>query len=144
MRWLTLSLEARYRSLRPLVSEYNGKMREYWLKYEAGSFWNCDEKTFLKHDVPQHKRQKLVTDMYHKSYSLREPQWRSIWQKLTLFLSLTNLCFTCGLMWADSTKWVHFLIIRKGIFDWKHALERLRSHEHSMEHTDATFTLALH
>ena len=42
-------------------------------------------------------------------------------------------CFTCRLMCADMTKCTHFHI-RKGIFDWKHALELLRSHEHSMEH----------
>jgi len=30
------------------------KMREYWLKFETGSFWYFDEKSFLKHDVPQH------------------------------------------------------------------------------------------
>ena len=40
-------------------------------------------------------------------------------------------------MCADTTKCAHFLI-RKWTFDWKHALERLRSHEHSMEHVDAT------
>jgi len=42
---------------------------------------------------------------------------------------------------ADTTKCVYFLI-RKGIFDWKHALERLRSYEHSMEHIDATITFS--
>jgi len=40
------------------------------------------------------KRQKLVTEMYHKSYSSPEQQWRSNWQKLALFFSFTNLCFT--------------------------------------------------
>jgi len=44
-------------------------------------------------------------------------------------------------MSADTTKCAHFLI-RKGIFDWKHALGRLRSHEHSMEHIDATITFS--
>ena len=48
-------------------------------------------------------------------------------------------CFTCRLMCADTTKCAHFLI-RKGICDWKHALERQRSHEKSMEHIDATIT----
>jgi len=46
----------RYRSLGPLASQYTGKRREYWLKYEAGSFWHCDEKSLLKHDVPQHTK----------------------------------------------------------------------------------------
>jgi len=36
----------------------------------------------------------LVTEMYHKSYSLLKSQWRSGWQKLALFFSFTNLCFT--------------------------------------------------
>ena len=40
-------------------------------------------------------------------------------------------------MCVDTTKCVHFLI-RKGILDWKHVLERLRSHEHSLEHINAT------
>jgi len=42
-------------------------------------------------------------------------------------------------MRANTTKRAH-LVIRKGIFDWTHALERLRSYEHSMEHIDATIT----
>jgi len=29
-------------------------------------------------------------------------------------------------------------LLKKGIFDWKHALERLRSHEQSVEHIDTT------
>jgi len=44
------------------------KMREYWLK---------NENLFLKHDVPQHRKDKLVTEMHHKSYSSSEPQRRS-------------------------------------------------------------------
>jgi len=146
IRWLTLSLEAPISvsgSLGPFASQYTGKMWEYWLKYETGSFWNCDEKSFLRHDVPrhQHKRHKLVTDMHQKSYSSPESQCRSSWQKVALFLSFTNLFFTCGLMYADTTKCEHFLI-KKGILDWKHVLERLRSHEHSMEHVDATITFS--
>jgi len=50
-------------------------------------------------------------------------------------------CLTCRLMGADTTKCAHFLI-RKEIFDWNHALERLRSHEHSMEHINATITFS--
>ena len=50
-------------------------------------------------------------------------------------------CFTCRLMCADRTKCAHFLI-GKGIFDWKHALERLRSHEHSMERIDFAITFS--
>jgi len=49
--------------------------------------------------------------------------------------------FTCRLMCADATKCAHFLI-RKKIFDSKHALERLRSHQQSMEHIKATITFS--
>jgi len=44
------------------------KMWEYWLK---------NEKLFLKHNVPQHRKDKLLTEMHHKSYSSPEPQRRS-------------------------------------------------------------------
>ena len=37
------------------------KMREYWLKYETRSFWRCDEKAFLKHDVPQHRKDRNLS-----------------------------------------------------------------------------------
>jgi len=50
-------------------------------------------------------------------------------------------CFTYRLMCADTAKCAHFLI-RKGIFDWKHALEHRRSHKHSMEDIDATITFS--
>ena len=49
-----------------------------------------------------------------------------------LCFSLSQICvkcFTCRLMCADATNWNLRL---------DHALERLRSHEHSMEHTAAT------
>jgi len=39
------------------------------------------------------KRQELVTEMHHKSYSAPEPQRQSGWKKLPLFFSFTNLCF---------------------------------------------------
>ena len=39
-------------------------------------------------------------------------------------------------MCADTAKCANILI-RKGIFDWKHTPERLKSHEQSKEHIDA-------
>jgi len=53
----------RYRSLGPLVMQYAGKMRECRLKYEKDYFWHCDEKSFLKHDVPQaqHRKDRNLT-----------------------------------------------------------------------------------
>jgi len=37
------------------------KMREYWLKCERGSFGHCDEKSLLKHDVPQHRKDRNLS-----------------------------------------------------------------------------------
>jgi len=61
-----------------------------------------------------------------------------------LCFSTSQTCvksFTCRLMWADTTKCAHSLIT-KGIFDWKHALERLRSYGHSMKHIIAWITFS--
>ena len=44
-------------------------------------------------------------------------------------------------MCADMSRRAHFLI-RKGIFDKNYSRERLRSHEYSMEYTDATITFS--
>jgi len=68
------------------------------------------------------KRQKLVTEMYHKSYSAPEPKRRNRWKKLALFSPSQTCvyCFTCRLMCADTTNCAHFFI-RKRIWDWKHA-----------------------
>ena len=113
------------------------KMREYWLKYETGSFWYCDEKSFFKHDVPQHRKDtnlswKCATSLIRRQNHNGEVIYRS-W-----------LCFsphTCRLMRADMTKCAHFPF-KKRIFDWKHAVERLRSNGHSMEHIDATIAFS--
>jgi len=60
------------------------KMREYWLKNET---------LFLKiWCSTTQKRQKLVAEIHHKSYSPPEPQRRSRWKKLALFFSFRNLC----------------------------------------------------
>jgi len=37
------------------------KMWEYGLKFETGTFWQCDETSFLKHDVPQHRKDRNVS-----------------------------------------------------------------------------------
>ena len=100
------------------------KMQEYWLKNETGSLWHCDEKLFLNHDVPQHARdrnlsRKCTTILIHRQNHNGE---LVDWSWLCFSPSQTRIyCFTCRLMYADTTKWAHFLI-RKGIFDWKHTL----------------------
>jgi len=44
-------------------------------------------------------------------------------------------------MCADATKCAHFLA-GKGFYDWKHAVERLRRHEQSMGHINATIAFS--
>jgi len=56
------------------------EMQKYWLKNETGSLWHCDEKLFLSHDVPQHRKERNSSmEMHHKVYSSPEPQRRSSW-----------------------------------------------------------------
>ena len=93
-------------------------------------------KSHLEHDVPQHRkgrnlsRKRTIRLIRHQNHN-GEVVDRS-WLCFSPSQTCVN-CFTCRLMCADTTKCAHFLI-RKGLFDWKHAHESLRSHEHSMEH----------
>ena len=111
------------------------KMREYCFKYETDSLWHCDEKSLSKHDVLQHRKdrnfhgnvpQVLFVARTTMAKWLMEAGFAFFFQKLVK-------CFACRLMCADTTECAHFFI-GKGIFDRKHALERLRIHEQSVEH----------
>ena len=120
------------------------KMLEYWLIYQPVLFWQCEEELFLKHNLPQHKKDRNLSRIWkvllYKSYSSPEPQWRSSWQKLALLSHSQTCveCLTCRLMCANTIKCAH-------ISHWKHAPQRL-SHdelvEHIMEHIDATITFS--
>ena len=115
-------------------------MRKYWLKKETGSFWHCDEKPFFKSDVSQHRKDRNLSRKCTTSLIRRQNHNGEVLDRRWLCFSPAQTCvkcFTCRLMCADTIKCAHFLI-RKGIFDWKHALERLSSHEHWMERMDAT------
>jgi len=124
-----------YRSLGPLASQYTEKKREYWLKYETGSFWHCDEKSFSKHRNGRNLSRKCTTSLIRRQNHNGE-----VVDRTWLCFAPSQTCvkfFTCRLMCADTIKCAHVLI-RKGRFDCKHCLERLRNHEHSVEHIDAT------
>jgi len=92
------------------------KMREYWSK---------NEKSFVKHDVPQHRNdrnssRKCTTNLIRRQNHNAEVVERS---RLCCSSSQTCIyCFTCWLTCADTTRCAYFLI-RKGICDWKHAEE---------------------
>jgi len=120
------------------------KILEYWLKYETGSFWHCDEKPFLEHDVPQHRKDRNFSRKCATSFICCQNNNGEVVDRSWLYFSFSQTCvkcFTCRLMCVVTTKYAHFLI-RKRIFNWKHALERLRSHEHSMKRIDATITFS--
>ena len=96
------------------------KMREYWLKYETGSFWHCDEKPLFKHDVPQHRKHRNLSRKCTTSLVRRQNHNGEVVDRSWLCFSLSPTCvecFTCRLMSADTTKCAHFLI-RKGISYW--------------------------
>jgi len=100
----------------------------------------CDEKSFLKHNIPQHRKDRNLSRKCTTSLIGGQNHNGEVADRSWLCFSPSQTfvkCFTCRLMCTDTTKCAHFLI-RKGIFDWKHALEPLRSREHSMEHIDAT------
>ena len=80
------------------------KMREHWLK---------NEKLFLKHDVPQHRKDRnssrkcttnLIRGQNHNA-EVVERSWRCFSPSQTCVY-----CFTCRLMCADTTECAHFLI----------------------------------
>jgi len=114
------------------------------LKYERGSFCHCDEKLFLKHDVPQHREDRNLSLKCTTRLIRRLNRNGEVIDRSWLCFSPSRTCvkcFTCRLMCADTTKCAHFLI-KERLFDWKQALDRLRSHEQSMEHMDVTITFS--
>jgi len=64
------------------------------------------------------------------------PKWLTEAGFAFVLHKLVLKCFACRLMRAETTKCAYFLI-RKAICDWKHALERLKNNEESMQHKDA-------
>ena len=86
------------------------KMRENWLK---------NEKLFLKHDVPQHRRNRNSSRKCTTNLIRRQNHNAEVVERSWLCFSPSQTCvycFTCRLMCADTTKCAHFRI-RKGICD---------------------------
>ena len=144
MRWLTLSLEATISvsgsSGQPIYRKNGGILVEMWNRFFLTLWW----KIVLKHDFPQHKKDRNLSRRCATSLIRRQNHNGEVVNRSWLCFSPSPTCvrsFTCRLMCADVTKRAHFLI-RKGIIDWKHAHERLKSHEHSMTHIDATITFS--
>jgi len=109
MRWLTLSLEAQYRSPGPLASQYTGK--------KCGNIgWNMKQvhfeiwwKVFFKtwYSTTQKKELKLLTDMYHKSYSSPEPRGKVI--------NRSWLCFCPSQTCVSLVDWCARIRVNAGI-----------------------------
>jgi len=139
MRWLTLSLEETISvfgpSGQPVYRKKCGNIgwktniMFYKLLFITMSkrffltlWWKVISRTWCS---TIEKRQKRLTQMYHNvifvamAHNLNGEVVDRSW--LCFSLSQTCVkCFTWRLMCADTTKCAHFLI-RKGIFDWKHA-----------------------
>ena len=90
------------------------KTREYWLK---------NEKLFLKHNIPQHRKERNSSRTCTTNLMRRQNNSAEVVERIWLCFSPQTCvyCFTCSLMCAD-TKYVH-VFIRKGFCDWKHAEE---------------------
>ena len=72
----------------------------------------------------QHRKDRNFSRKCTTSFICRQKHNGEIFNRSRLCFSPSQTyvkCFTCGLMCADTTKCAHFLV-RKGIFDWKHAL----------------------
>ena len=131
MGWLEATLSVSGPSGQPVYRKNAEILVEIWNRFFLTLWWKVIFNTWCP---TTQKRQKFVAEKYHKPYSSPEPQWRSIVDTRWLCFSPSQTCvkcFTSRLICADTTKCVHFLI-RKGVFDWKHALERLRSNGHSI------------
>jgi len=119
-------------------------MREYWLKCETSFFWDCDENSFLKHVVLQHRNDRNMSQKCTTSPIRRRKHNCEVVDRNWLCFSPSQTCvkcLTCRLMYEDTTKCAHFLT-SKGIFDWQHGFDRLRSREQSVEHKDFTITFS--
>ena len=141
MKWVTLetTISVCGPSGQPI---YPTKRGNYWLKYETGSFWHCEEKSVLKHEVLWHRKDRTLSRKSTTSLIHHQNHNGEVIDRSCLFFLLRELVFHFyRLMCADTTKCARFLI-RKGIFDWENTLEHLRSHEHSMEYKDATITFS--
>ena len=77
-------------------------------------FWNMFHNT-EKTDVVTESTTRLIRRHYHNG-EVVDRSWLLVFSFTTCVT-----CFTCRLMSTDTTKCAHFLI-RKGIFDWNHAL----------------------
>ena len=108
-----------------------GILIEIWNRFFLTLWWKVIFETWCS---TTQKRQKLVTEMYHKSHSSPEHNGE-VFDRSWLCFSPSQTCVNVPLvdyiMCAVTTKCAHFLF-GKGIFDWNHALEHLRSHEHSV------------
>ena len=82
------------------------KIREYWLKYGTDSFWHCDEKSFLKHDVPQHRKNRSLSRKCTTSLIRRQNHNSEVVHRSWLCFAPSQTCvkcLTCRLMCADTT-----------------------------------------
>jgi len=97
---------------------------EIWNRFFLTLWW----KSFFKHDVPQHRKDRNLSRKRTTSLIRRLNHNGEIVDRSWLCFSSSQTCvrcFNCRLMRADTTKCAHFFIRKgKGSFHWKHALER--------------------
>lgn len=115
------------------------KMRDYWVINGISTIQHCDEELFAQHSVKQSRTDRDIPRICSSSLFRRQNHNGEVANRNWLCFSPVNgrvFCFTCRLMCSDALH-SQSLLIGSGICNWKHALERIRSHEQSKEHIDA-------
>jgi len=118
------------------------KMREYHVRNGISMIQHCDEELFARHSVQQPRKDKRAPRICSKSLFSRKTRNGEELNRNWLCFSPANgrlYCFTCKLMCPDALQ-SQSLLIGSGFCNWKHAVERLQSHEQSKEHIDAMIT----
>jgi len=115
------------------------KMRDFWVKKGISTIQHCEEELFAQHSVQQSRTGRNIPRICSSSLFRRQNHNGEVVNRNWLCFSPGNgrvFCFTCRLMCSDALQ-SQSLLIGSGFCNWKHANERIRSHEQSKEHIDA-------
>ena len=125
-------------------STISNKMREHWVKNGASTVQHCDENLFSKHSVQQPRKDNGIPRKCTLSlFSRQNHNGEAISRNWLCFSPAKGrvYCFTCKLMCPHASR-TKSLLAGEGICDWKHSQERIRSHEQSKEHIEATIAFS--
>ena len=114
---------------------------DYWVLKGATDVQHCNEKLLSQYSAQQHRndrtaQRKCTTGLFYRQNRNGEVVFRD-WLCFSPAKGCV-FCFQCRLMRSQLDAPPHVSsLVHGGYFDWKHAQERLRSHELSKEHINA-------